>query len=202
MRTKKCLCFIFGIFALFAFSGCQNTLLGQFEEASSSSRSHEILSHEFQDDQNGEIAKSFFPDLQTLPESVRSEFEYRLIPSFGQTPSYEGYYLRLVFDTDKEYQDFFVETERDHPDMTEDQRQHSFFIIESTRFAVEDYAFRAIDLSEYGSTDPYIGLIAHCDSQRTVVFLYFWHDLGGIEDISDGLGPHGYMDYYRDSWRS
>ena len=93
------------------------------------------------------------------------------------------------------------QTETDYPDMTEEQRRNAYYNIDNVHFSVDDYSFRAIDMSGFGVLEDYIGLIAHCASERTVVFLYFYHDLGGIEDISDGLGQHGYMEFYGDSWR-
>jgi hypothetical protein len=156
-----------------------------------------ILLHEFQDDPAGQIAERFFPNLQELPESAQSVFEYR---TKGKS-YYQGYYLKLVFDNDAAYESFLAQTEADYPDMTEEQRRHSYHHIASVHFSVDDYSFRAIDMSEYGILEDYIGLIAHCDPERTIVFMYFYHELGTIEDISDGLGQHGYMEFYGDSWQ-
>ncbi len=152
--------------------------------------------HEFQDDPAGQTAKRFFPDLQTLPDSVESVFEYRTYWM------YNGYYLKLVFDSDAAYESFLAQTETDYQDMTEEQRQHSYHNIANVHFTVDDYSFRAIDMSGYPLWDEdYIGLIAHCDPARTIVFMYFFHELGTIEDISDGVGQHGYMEFYGDSWQ-
>ena len=156
-----------------------------------------ILLHEFQDDPAGQIAERFFPNLQELPESAQSVFEYR---TKGKS-YYQGYYLKLVFDSDAAYESFLAQTEADYPDMTEEQRQHSYHNIANVHFTVDDYSFRAIDMSGYGILEDYIGLIAHCDPERTIVFMYFYHELGTIEDISDGLGQYGYMEFYGDSWQ-
>ena len=192
---KPLLCFLILAILALTLAGCGEAA------ARAASSPQRILSHEFQDDENGQIAERFFPEPQSLPPSVRSEFEYRKTPSSLLGVGYEGYYLKLVFETEAEYRDFLETAEQRWPDMTEEQRQQSYFIIGQVRFSVEDYSFRAIDLNEYGFTDePYVGLIARCDPDRTVVFLYLWHELAGIEDISDGLGPHGYMEFYTDSW--
>jgi hypothetical protein len=181
---KRTTCLIIAVLAVVLINGC-----GQ-----------QTFTYEFREDQNGQIAKNFFPDLQTLPESVQTEFEYKNIPSLiSQNLMYEGYYLKLVFDTEPEYTLYLEATEHDNSDMTEEQRRHSYYIIDEISFSVEDYSFRAIDL---GDVDPYIGLIGHCDSERTIVFLYFYNEFGTIESISDGLGPHGYLPYYRNSWNS
>ena len=155
----------------------------------------ESLLHEFRDDPAGQIAERFFPDPQALPDPVESVFEYR------EDVLYKGYYLKLVFDSDAAFERFLEQTETDYPDMTEEQRRNAYYNIDNVHFSVDDYSFRAIDMSGFGVLEDYIGLIAHCASERTVVFLYFYHDLGGIEDISDGLGRHGYMEFYGDSWR-
>ena len=87
--------------------------------------------------------------------------------------------------------------------MTEEQCKQSCFIIDNAHFIVDDYSFRAIDLSTFGSVDnAFIGLIAYSKTTATIVFLYFCHDLASIEPISVGIGPDGYMEFYSDSWNA
>ena len=155
----------------------------------------QTLSHDFQNDNPGQIAEMFFPEFHSLPSAIQSEFEYR------KTASYEGYFLRLRFNSSSEYERFLERMEAEYSDMTEPQRRQSSFIVDSVRFAVEDYSFRAINMSQFGDIDAsYIGLIAHCEVENTIVFLYFKSAFSGIESISDGLGPHGYMEFYTDIW--
>ncbi len=178
---KGCICLIV-ILLMLLLSGCQT------------------LSHDFKDDEAGQVAKRFFPKLGSLSDSIRSEFEHRKIYSVGLR--YEGYFLMLNFGSESEYENYLEQLEHDYHDMTEDQCQNSFFIVSNARFTVDDYDFRAVDTREFGNEDgQYIGLIAHCDSVATVVFLYMWTADASIEEICDGLGEYGYMDYYSNLWR-
>ncbi len=187
---KQTILIVVVLVSVLLLTGCQGMiLLHEYQQG--------ILLHEFQDDPAGQIAERFFPNLQELPESAQSVFEYR---TKGKS-YYQGYYLKLVFDNDAAYESFLAQTEADYPDMTEEQRRHSYHNIANVHFTVDDYSFRAIDMSEYGILEDYIGLIAHCAPERTIVFMYFYHNLGTIEDISDGLGQYGYMDFYGDSWQ-
>ena len=158
------------------------------------------ISHRFKDDSFGQVAERFFPDVGVLSESAQTEFEYRTACSIKTY--YESYFLRSTFETGSDYERFLDQTERDYKDMTAAQRERSYFIIPNARFTVDDYSFRAIDMSGYGEEDRRcVGLIAHCDTVKTVVFLYMWHEDSTIEEISDGLGQNGYMDYYADLWK-
>lgn len=155
----------------------------------------QTLSHDFQNDTPGRIAESFFPEFHSLPDAIQSEFEYR------KTSSYEGYFLRLRFNSASEYDRFLEGIEAEYLEMTDLQRQQSSFIVDRAQFAVEDYSFCAIDMSQFGDKDAsYIGLIAHCEEENTIVFLYFKSAFSGVESIYDGLGPHGYMEFYTDIW--
>lgn len=177
MRKKVCILPALLALVLFAFSACQ------------------IRSETFMDVKNGQIAELFFPELASLPDSAEAEFEYR------KTSIYEGYYLRLSFSSGDEYRRFLGKTETTYSDMTEQQRRNSYFMIDNVHFSVDDFLFRAVDMDEFGLTDePFVGLIGHCDSAQTVVFMYFWNEYAGIESIEIGLGPTGYMEFYTDVW--
>ena len=157
-------------------------------------------SHIFKDDPIGRAAESFFPAMSSLSDTTQSKFEYRKITSLI-AKDYEGYYLKLTFGSRKDYNEFLEKTETDYSDMTETQRRSSYFIIDNVRFIVGDYSFRAIDMDPFAPVnEDFVGLIAHCDQTKTLVFLYIWSAWATIEDISDGLGPHGYMFFYEDSW--
>lgn len=152
----------------------------------------------FQNDQHGVIAQAFFPDADSLPPSATSEFEYRKTG----LDLYEGYYLRLTFDSTAEYEAFLTRTEREYTDMTDEQCAVSFFIIHQARFTVEDFLFRAIDMTPFGGAEEvrYVGLVAHCDVAKEIVYLYFCYDLASIEPIEVGLGQNGYLPFYGDTW--
>ncbi len=176
--NNKALTFVAVILlVIFVFSACQKE------------------SNNFMDDKNGRIAEGFFPELDSLPNSSEADFEYR------KTSTYEGYYLRIPFSAEDEYRRFLNEVESTYSDMTERQRQKSYFIIDNVHFVVDDFSFRAVNMDEFGQTDePYVGLIGHCDSLQTVVFMYFWNEFAGIESIEIGMGPSGYMEFYCDTW--
>ena len=155
----------------------------------------QIRSTEFQDDYHGRIAKKFFPDTKSMTDAISPTFEYR------KTTTYEGYYLKLVFENENDYEQFLAETETEYSTMTETQRQKSYFIIDNIIFKVGDYSFRAIDLHEYDAEgNEFVGLIANCKITKTIVFMYFWNEYAGIEDISIGLGQNGYMEFYKKTW--
>lgn len=178
---KKYLC-LAAILLMLLLTGCQS------------------LSHAFQSDEAGQVAQRFFPELSALPDSVQSDFEHR--KTYTLALRYEGYFLKLTFASEAEYQAYLEQTENDYHDMTQEQRAHSYFIVPNARFAVDDYEFRAVDTGGFGNEEgKYIGLIAHCDLNDTVVFLYLWNADASIEAISDGLGEHGYMDFYSDLWK-
>lgn len=148
------------------------------------------VSHNFSGDENGKLAKNFFPDYQLLPSSIKSEFEhmasrYFLGSLYGEKVyDYESYYLKLVFESSAEYEQFLEETEKNYSDMTLQQRNKAHARIHESRFKVGHYSFRAIDVSPFGPVNnDYVGLIAHCDSDNTIVFLYYWDEDFGIMEL-------------------
>lgn len=182
--SKKVLLLLTTIVMLLSFAAC----------------SRSKSSTEFGDDTIGQIAQRFFPIQDTLPGGIETDFEHRETERMAHRDC-ETYFFRISFASEEEYRSFLDSTEESYADMTEQQCQESYFIIEDPRFMVDDFSFRAVCMDEFGQTDEqYVGLIGHCDQIRTIVYLYFWHELAGIETIDLGIGQHGYMDYYADLW--
>lgn len=158
----------------------------------------ETLNCEFNDDENGLLAEKIFPDYKSLPASINSEFEHRTDYCYrhGIYTTYESYYLKLYFESTSEYEQFLNKTEEDYSDMT--KSQWKTYYITKARFYVGRYSFRAIDVSPFGPVNSYyVGLIAHSDSENTIVFLYFYDEMISWS-IEDELSE--FMPYYTELW--